>query len=596
MDPSWPLARAARGQHENCRRSLNWTHPLTAVPPNLANKIQTQGTHRSTQTDGQTHRRTQAGGDWPLWISPSGEEFAAPLGSPAQRQVRAGTALRPRPPAQRQGQPGGRASRGSAGPIGDLSRGHSGRQEGGEGGRHGTHRQFLPRIMADTETAVGHSREPDASEGAGPGPLAHLQRQGEAARSPSGTGRQPQARPDELELSNGSRPARVGEAALASQATRVAPRGCPRGWTRLAAGASWRVGASSPIRMRPTVKQMLALLAIHLIVQQHYNHLALTNFCLFASAFGQPAASRRHPRWPQPAGAPPQAPLAPPSRPVGARWPPLATGAALASFRPRTVRGLSWAVLGGQHANSARPTDERPALINGPGGPQIGARRSKRNAGHASRGASDAQEPGAGSGGAAGGAAGQAADSLARVAGGPGEQQERALAALQRERLQQQQQQQQQQQLQQQQQHAKTVSLAEQAFQSRLLVLRQKYMTNRAINDRAYYILLAIYALFITFGTVTNGLICLVVSRRVPLWTVAPHSLSLVGGLALSLFSPPLPRPKAALLPSSASSPLPLQRQPVRVRSIHQNQSSFPPREPLLAAPNWGRPQTACRD
>lgn len=50
-----------------------------------------------------------------------------------------------------------------------------------------------------------------------------------------------------------------------------------------------------------------------------------------------------------------------------------------------------------------------------------------------------------------------------------------------------------------------------QSYMKRLRMLRQKYMTNRAISDRAYYILLVIYALFIAFGTVSNFLICLTV-------------------------------------------------------------------------------------
>lgn len=53
---------------------------------------------------------------------------------------------------------------------------------------------------------------------------------------------------------------------------------------------------------------------------------------------------------------------------------------------------------------------------------------------------------------------------------------------------------------------------AEAMYMKKLEMLRQKYMTNRAISDRAYYVLLAIYALFITFGTISNFLICLTVS------------------------------------------------------------------------------------
>lgn len=54
--------------------------------------------------------------------------------------------------------------------------------------------------------------------------------------------------------------------------------------------------------------------------------------------------------------------------------------------------------------------------------------------------------------------------------------------------------------------------LQHQAFQKRLMELKQKYMTNRAIGDKAYYILLAIYSLFIAVGTISNSLICLTVS------------------------------------------------------------------------------------
>lgn len=54
--------------------------------------------------------------------------------------------------------------------------------------------------------------------------------------------------------------------------------------------------------------------------------------------------------------------------------------------------------------------------------------------------------------------------------------------------------------------------------QRRLLELRQKYTTNWAISDRAYYILLAVYALFILVGTTSNALICLTVSTS----SVAP--------------------------------------------------------------------------
>lgn len=48
--------------------------------------------------------------------------------------------------------------------------------------------------------------------------------------------------------------------------------------------------------------------------------------------------------------------------------------------------------------------------------------------------------------------------------------------------------------------------------QARLMELRQKYLTNRAIGDRAYYLLLVVYSLLIIFGTISNGLICLTVS------------------------------------------------------------------------------------
>lgn len=46
----------------------------------------------------------------------------------------------------------------------------------------------------------------------------------------------------------------------------------------------------------------------------------------------------------------------------------------------------------------------------------------------------------------------------------------------------------------------------------KLMELKQRYLTNRAITDRAYYILLTIYASLITFGTISNSLICLTVS------------------------------------------------------------------------------------
>lgn len=55
------------------------------------------------------------------------------------------------------------------------------------------------------------------------------------------------------------------------------------------------------------------------------------------------------------------------------------------------------------------------------------------------------------------------------------------------------------------------LQIQEQNFQRRLMELKQKYMT-RAISDRAYYILLLIYSLFILLGTISNSLICLTVS------------------------------------------------------------------------------------
>lgn len=47
----------------------------------------------------------------------------------------------------------------------------------------------------------------------------------------------------------------------------------------------------------------------------------------------------------------------------------------------------------------------------------------------------------------------------------------------------------------------------------RLMELKQKYKTNRAISDRAYYSLLLLYSLFIFIGTISNSLICLTVSH-----------------------------------------------------------------------------------
>lgn len=59
----------------------------------------------------------------------------------------------------------------------------------------------------------------------------------------------------------------------------------------------------------------------------------------------------------------------------------------------------------------------------------------------------------------------------------------------------------------------KQQQIQQQAFLRRLMELKQKYMTNRAISDRAYYILLIIYSLFIIVGTISNSLICLTVSN-----------------------------------------------------------------------------------
>lgn len=51
-----------------------------------------------------------------------------------------------------------------------------------------------------------------------------------------------------------------------------------------------------------------------------------------------------------------------------------------------------------------------------------------------------------------------------------------------------------------------------QLAQQRLDQLARKYTTNRAINDTAYYTLLLVYSSLISFGTVSNSLICLTVS------------------------------------------------------------------------------------
>jgi len=59
----------------------------------------------------------------------------------------------------------------------------------------------------------------------------------------------------------------------------------------------------------------------------------------------------------------------------------------------------------------------------------------------------------------------------------------------------------------------KQQQIQEQAFQRRLMELKQKYKTNRAISDRAYYVLLAIYSALILIGSLSNGLICLTVSE-----------------------------------------------------------------------------------
>lgn len=48
--------------------------------------------------------------------------------------------------------------------------------------------------------------------------------------------------------------------------------------------------------------------------------------------------------------------------------------------------------------------------------------------------------------------------------------------------------------------------------QRQLLELKQKYRTNRAISDQAYYTLLVIYLIFIVIGATSNSLICLTVS------------------------------------------------------------------------------------
>lgn len=117
--------------------------------------------------------------------------------------------------------------------------------------------------------------------------------------------------------------------------------------------------------------------------------------------------------------------------------------------------------------------------------------------------------------------------------------------------------------LQQQQPSPPVSSLAEQAFQSRLMELRQKYMTNQAINDRAYYILLAIYALFITFGTISNGLICLMVSS---LWIIR---------LASELDERPIEAP-----------PL---RESCRVDRISLHPMALRPHQARATGTQWGR-------
>lgn len=61
--------------------------------------------------------------------------------------------------------------------------------------------------------------------------------------------------------------------------------------------------------------------------------------------------------------------------------------------------------------------------------------------------------------------------------------------------------------------HQQQQQTQDQTFQSRLMELKQKYKTNRAISDRAYNLLLVIYSLFILVGTISNSLICLTVSN-----------------------------------------------------------------------------------
>lgn len=58
---------------------------------------------------------------------------------------------------------------------------------------------------------------------------------------------------------------------------------------------------------------------------------------------------------------------------------------------------------------------------------------------------------------------------------------------------------------------------AELAYRNKLMELKQRYKTNRAITDRAYYFLLTVYASLITFGTISNSLICLTVSSELGL-------------------------------------------------------------------------------
>lgn len=69
--------------------------------------------------------------------------------------------------------------------------------------------------------------------------------------------------------------------------------------------------------------------------------------------------------------------------------------------------------------------------------------------------------------------------------------------------------------------------LQHQAFQKRLMELKQKYMTNRAISDQAYYVLLFIYSLFIVVGTISNSLICLTVSDQLARGELNSHTTQL---------------------------------------------------------------------